>query len=1104
MWGGLPPVLWLVFLPAQTFSLTCKPGEWECKDGSKCIAKNRKCDGLRHCKDYSDELASNCANCTVHKFLHLCPKEGEESVCIHKYDPRYICDGAKHCSDNSDEIAKHYHCNHRMDCKDGRDELGCPVKNLKCPKPPPHLGRGAWACRDQSKCILESKKCDGKFDCPDLSDEWTSECIETPVASENLLGCLRYGVHVKIPEAEICDGKTFCSDFKDEIPTLCQNCTLPGLLMCKDGSLCIKKEMVCNGKPECPDSSDESECGQNKNSTIHMECPGLPNKYILKDRLCDGQIDCPDASDESLDPHLGDCTETCKAKGHHACSDGSRCLRKDLLCDGHRNCDNGEDEQSKYCDCRTNKNVLMFLCGEGGCVKKYSLCSALDSTSHLCNYERWGNGTNMQPGSDMSPELCHGKCYLDFPNEVDPLRVPCKNGERCISIARWCDGVEHCQDGSDEELCPIVFTFSFWQPILIAVAFCLLAIVLLHYMLTKPSIYKSDTVTLPVVLSHPALVDTRWIQPDVFQILALEKVFLHPNQVFMLQLIETFQIMDIHPYQRFDVFQKLLVHMSTNTGVDSSAIIMRLKQNIGECHQARFFVDSLEKPGLLVRSARKIKVKLKTLRSKVALRNQIIDNFATLIAASSTTFYILDFVKDTILCILLSKAFDNLEVHCIRQADSITGTCFGPSPAEKAFLYSMISSVAFANVVTGAYCFTYRETIATRPKDRLWRTLYDIGFLAISPLLPICFQIRLAGLRRKISKLKDQVECDKNVGHFFLRKSSFEKEASVLCKAQMEAKILETSFEAIPQTLFLGSIISFYDFSYTSTSGLRFTYFYGISRSLLTAENRGKTALTLGSLILSLVTPCMAYINRLNFMKRTSINLKGQLTLFLSSVFMLLARVVTIGSVLTLPVLLKADFLQPFLSTDFSEHLTFHNIRLIFNANFQAELSSVSIHVGKIALTLCVLTTAHLLVVYNRTYNTISSFRRSSFWPRFNHIVANVWLTTPFTNPENSHLYDDSAQEASLLNLHCNENAFLIISSRVYFYAIHAGSAVWPWRIHVFFDLPIFLAMILGVLLHRVYHSKVKLYAVLQNQAHPPAVLTAKERAIVDVSFHTK
>ena len=125
-------------------------------------------------------------------------------------------------------------------------------------------------------------------------------------------------------------------------------------------------------------------------------------------------------------------------------------------------------------------------------------------------------------------------------------------------------------------------------------------------------------------------------------------------------------------------------------------------------------------------------------------------------AASSTTFYILDFVKDIIFYFLLRTTFANLEANCGRQfkfIDPLSGQswnltsdiCLLPSLAEYAFLHSMIFSVVVANVVTGAYCFTYRETLAARPKDRIWKILYDLGFLAISPLLPICFQIRLVG-----------------------------------------------------------------------------------------------------------------------------------------------------------------------------------------------------------------------------------------------------------------------------------------------------------------------------------------------------------------------
>ena len=165
------------------------------------------------------------------------------------------------------------------------------------------------------------------------------------------------------------------------------------------------------------------------------------------------------------------------------------------------------------------------------------------------------------------------------------------------------------------------------------------------------------------------------------------------------------------------------------------------------------------------------------------------------------------------------------------------------------------------------------------------------------------------------------------------------------------------------------------------------------------------------------------------------------------------------------------------MSTEFSQLLTFHNVRYLFNATFQAALSLVSVHVGKIALTLCVLALVHLVVVYRRTYNTVSYFQRGIFWARWIHTVANIWLISPLTRtPNNSHLNDDSAEECSLLFLHRVQKVFLVVSCRIYLFALHTGSAQWPWRLHLYFD-PIFLAMLFGVMLHQAYHSKVKLDA---------------------------
>ena len=61
-------------------SLSCKENQFPCRDGSKCVSRSRDlCDGYTDCDDYSDELASQCKNCTESN-LFKCQKGGKE-VC---------------------------------------------------------------------------------------------------------------------------------------------------------------------------------------------------------------------------------------------------------------------------------------------------------------------------------------------------------------------------------------------------------------------------------------------------------------------------------------------------------------------------------------------------------------------------------------------------------------------------------------------------------------------------------------------------------------------------------------------------------------------------------------------------------------------------------------------------------------------------------------------------------------------------------------------------------------------------------------------------------------------------------------------------------------
>lgn len=70
--------------------------------------------------------------------------------------------------------------------------------------------------------------------------------------------------------------------------------------MCNGSDTCIPKNLVCNGKRDCPDGEDETtdECEQKK-----LDCPGFWCTTTMKcleshTWVCDGYDDCGDGSDE--------------------------------------------------------------------------------------------------------------------------------------------------------------------------------------------------------------------------------------------------------------------------------------------------------------------------------------------------------------------------------------------------------------------------------------------------------------------------------------------------------------------------------------------------------------------------------------------------------------------------------------------------------------------------------------------------------------------------------------------------------------------------------------------------------------------------------------
>ena len=315
-------------------------------------------------------------------------------------------------------------------------------------------------------------------DCDDASDETESACQECAAV------CKVEGRDRCIGKKALCDGVFNCDDGIDETPSLCDNCNWKDLTRCRDGSQCVKTEIVCSsifGVHYCTDGSDKSDTWSNCTFCTgkgSVPCPGFPGNCA---KVCDGVITCPDAWDELLSTckaHKASCSEEA---GLFQCTDGSNCLDSKQICNSVKDCEDWEDESAKQCKdkCESLRSLDLLSCDKAAelqadnlqmqsCIWKLSACIAQDRP--LC-----------QDGSDMDESLCKEKCYTSFPNIEDPYRVPCKFGaKKCILRTSRCDGNPDCDDGTgsdiswDEQGCP----FFTQAGLIILILVCLAATVL--------------------------------------------------------------------------------------------------------------------------------------------------------------------------------------------------------------------------------------------------------------------------------------------------------------------------------------------------------------------------------------------------------------------------------------------------------------------------------------------------------------------------------------------------------------------------------------------------------------------------------------------------
>ncbi|XP_057651716.1 basement membrane-specific heparan sulfate proteoglycan core protein-like isoform X28 [Diorhabda carinulata] len=512
----------------------CNDQEFACDD--QCLSLDRRCDGIRDCMDNTDET-----NCPEQQCLPPYFYCGRGDICIPDY---LVCDGRSDCKNNADEsnctsaggcdsnqfdcgdhcIPITFRCDTYPDCVDGSDEEGCGncresefqcsdhtciPKSLQCdgnsdcadnsdetdcaePTSPPRCNSRQYQCNDGS-CIDDFRQCDGNADCPDNSDESDcSICPSNQFQCNNNFDC--------IPMNLRCNGKNDCNDGSDEYNCPTERPTSPpdttprglncpyGMQPCKSGDNCAK---YCDGRVECYDMSDETDCSFNPqeldlrtypNGTEereHMYKTGQEVVLTCRDEGplrakvqwtrangaplppgstdINGRLTIPNIQLEHAGTYLcvavgfpADISRTrvavpltvlrrpprptlppsgCSSTLEATCSNGD-CIPKSKIRDGRFDCTDGSDEDGYRPEgCEPNE----FKCRNGKCIYKAWTCDSDDDCGD--NTDEENCGTN-PPGS-----VCQ---YHQF---------SCHSNNQCIPKTYHCDGQSDCVDGSDEVGC---------------------------------------------------------------------------------------------------------------------------------------------------------------------------------------------------------------------------------------------------------------------------------------------------------------------------------------------------------------------------------------------------------------------------------------------------------------------------------------------------------------------------------------------------------------------------------------------------------------------------------------------------------------------------
>lgn len=147
----------------------------------------------------------------------------------------------------------------------------------------------SFLCRHSSVCLSEAQLCDGKKDCPEGDDEFCPGACLSIGKCPSWHSCYNWR----------CSSKTYWD--------LLIGFSISEEFECQDRSSCLSRHLVCDGRSDCTDGSDEADCPTAAPRTSRsnvMKCrigskPCEDGKdCVLYSHVCDGEDDCADGSDE--------------------------------------------------------------------------------------------------------------------------------------------------------------------------------------------------------------------------------------------------------------------------------------------------------------------------------------------------------------------------------------------------------------------------------------------------------------------------------------------------------------------------------------------------------------------------------------------------------------------------------------------------------------------------------------------------------------------------------------------------------------------------------------------------------------------------------------